>query len=291
MAPAPHHDPELVPLTEAEFSAFQKLIYQLAGIHMTETKKALISGRLMKRLRHYRFSTYTDYLDLVKNPDNADEIQIMINLLTTNETYFFREPKHFDWLRKKAALRTSETFRVWSAACSAGQEVYTIAMILAEELGLAGAGTNAEQELRSRPGWEVLGTDISEKTLNQALSATYPIEQASQIPDALLKSYCLKGMRDASGKFCIKPELTAHTRFFRVNLIEALPRNVGQFDVIFLRNVMIYFDRPTRKKVAENLMSFLKPDGNLVVGHAESLHGITDRLKAIQPTIYAATKT
>lgn len=268
---------QLIPLTDKEFAAFQKLIYQWAGIHMTESKKALVSGRLMKRLKHYNFASYTDYLRVVQEAGNADEKQIMINLLTTNETYFFREPRHFDWLRKRAGLRTSENFRVWSAASSGGQEVYTIAMVLAEELGLS--------------GWEVIGSDISEKMLDQALSATYPLEQSAQVPEALLKRYCLKGVREAEGKFRIRPELTAMTHFFRVNLIEALPQNFGLFDVIFLRNVMIYFDRPTRQKVAEGLMLFLKPGGNLVIGHAESLHGITDRLVAVQPTIYAARKT
>lgn len=278
--PQPPH--QGVPLTDAEFAAIQQLIYRWAGIYMTDAKKALVSGRLMKRLRHYNLSRYTDYLAVLNDPANGDEQQIMINLLTTNETYFFREPKHFEWLRQRVQQAASKNFRVWSAACSAGQEVYTIAMVLAEVRGL---GTREGDD-----GWEVLGSDISEKTLAQAISATYPIEQAGQIPEGLRKRYCLKGVRDAEGTFIIKPELTAMTGFFRVNLVEALPQNFGLFDVIFLRNVMIYFDRPTRQKVAEGLMHFLKPGGHLVIGHAESLHGITDRLKAVQPTIYAARK-
>lgn len=278
MQPASQLTHQLIPLSDAEFAAIQKLIYQWAGIHMTEAKKALVSGRLMKRLRHYNLLSYTDYLTVVNRQENADERQVMINLLTTNETYFFREPKHFEWLRQRAAERTAGNFRVWSAACSAGQEVYTIAMVLAEALGL-------------ESGWEVVGSDISEKTLAQAISATYPIEQAAQIPEPIRKRYCLKGVRGALGKFCIKPEITAMTRFYRVNLVEALPQNFGLFDVIFLRNVMIYFDRPTRQKVAENLTHFLKPGGHLVVGHAESLHGISDRLTQVQPTIYAVRKT
>lgn len=280
MQPVSQSAQQLIPLTDTEFSAIQKLIYQWAGIHMTDAKKALVSGRLMKRLRHYNLTSYTGYLSVVNNPDNQDERQIMINLLTTNETYFFREPKHFQWLRERASLNTSGNFRVWSAACSAGQEVYTIAMVLAEARGMG-----------AKDSWEVVGSDISEKTLAQAISATYPIEQAAQIPEPLLKRYCLKGVRGEAGKFRISPDLTAMTGFFRVNLIEALPQNLGLFDVIFLRNVMIYFDRPTRQKVAESLMLFLKPGGHLVIGHAESLHGITDRLKAEQPTIYAVRKT
>jgi chemotaxis protein methyltransferase CheR len=266
---------QLSPLSDKEFAGFQKLIYEWAGIHMNESKKALVSGRLMKRLRHYNIASFTDYLKIVKGSDFPEEKQIMINLLTTNETYFFREPKHFDWLRQKIRQRPQgETFRLWSAASSTGQEAYTIAMVLAEEIGTT--------------GWEILGSDISERALSVAIHATYPIEQSTQIPEKYLKRFCLKGVRESEGKFCIRPEILQHIRFFRVNLNEALPQNFGLFDVIFLRNVMIYFDRPTRQKVAEGLMHFLKPDGNLVIGHAESLHGITDKLRALKPTIYAA---
>jgi len=265
---------QIVPLTDKEFSGFQKLIYEWAGIYMNATKKALVSGRLMKRLRHYNFSTFTQYFDLVKDGKNADEKQIMINLLTTNETYFFREPKHFDYLREKIKLRKQgETFRVWSAAASSGQEAYSVAMLLAEEMGFS--------------GWEIIGSDISEHTLRIALGATYPIEQSAQIPDGYLKNYCLKGVNASEGKFCIRPEILRNVNFMRVNLNEEMPKNLGLFDVIFLRNVMIYFDRQTRQHVVERLAKFLKPMGNLVIGHAESLHGITDKLKALKPTIYA----
>jgi len=262
-----------IPLTNTEFSEIQRLIYQWAGIYMTESKKALISGRLMKRLRHYELASYAEYIRIVKNPQHADEKQIMINQLTTNETYFFREPKHFEWLRARARKSTADSFRIWSAACSSGQEVYTMAMVLSEELG--------------HSQWEIYGSDISEKILTTAIEATYPIAQSSQIPPAYLKKYCLRGVKESEGKFCFNDSIRARTHFFHVNLIEALPQNFGLFDAIFLRNVMIYFDRPTRQKVAESLMHFLKPEGNLVIGHAESLHGITERLVAVQPTIYA----
>ena len=205
---------QLSPLTDKEFAGFQKLIYEWAGIHMNESKKALVSGRLMKRLRHYNISTFSDYLRIVKGSEFPEEKQIMINLLTTNETYFFREPKHFDWLRQKIRTRnTAEKFRLWSAASSSGQEAYTIAMVIAEEMG--------------PHGWEILGSDISERALSVAINATYPIEQASQIPERYLKRFCLKGVRESEGKFCIRPEILQNIRFFRVNLNEALPQNFG----------------------------------------------------------------
>lgn len=266
----------LIPLTEAEFALFQKLIYEWAGIHMGDTKQALITGRLMKRLRHYGFNSFSEYLKLVRNEGHGDEKQIMINLLTTNETYFFREPKHFAWLKRKiAAHPPGETFRIWSAASSSGQEVYSLAMVLAEAFGFS--------------GWQILGSDISEKILEVAMQATYPIEQAAQINPDYLKRFCLKGVREAEGTFCIQPELLRNIRFMRINLIEPIPAHLGQFDAIFLRNVMIYFDRQTRQNVSEKLAGYLKPNGHLVIGHAESLHGISDRLKSVEPTIYAVT--
>jgi chemotaxis protein methyltransferase CheR len=136
-------------------------------------------------------------------------------------------------------------------------------------------------------GWQVMGTDISEQMLAQALRATYPIEMAEEIPQQLLHKYCLKGTGGEQGKFCIAPPLLKNIRFQQLNLLEHIPGSFGYFDVIFLRNVMIYFDRETRKKVSEALAQSLKPGGFLVLGHAESLHGISDKLKAVQPTIYA----
>lgn len=269
--------PGIVSLTDAEFAVFQKLIHDWAGIHMPDTKKALISSRLMKRLRHYGMESYSDYLRLVRAEENHAERQVMINLLTTNETYFFREFRHFEWLREYATVHRNKPFRVWSAACSSGQEVYSIAMVLANALG-------------EEAGWDVLGTDISEKMLAQALSATYPIAMAEEIPEYYRKRYCLKGTQSEQGKFCIAPPLLQHIRFKHLNLLEHEPGSFGLFDVIFLRNAMIYFDRATRKKVAELLAESLKPEGFLVIGHAESLHGITDELKAVKPTFYARKK-
>lgn len=263
-----------IALTDAEFAIFQKLIYDWAGIHMPNSKKALVSSRIMKRLRHYGLNSYTEYLRIVRSDDESGERQTMINLLTTNETYFFRESSHFDWLRERAAAHDrGEPFRVWSAACSSGQEVYSIAMTLADVLGDA--------------PYQVLGTDISERMLSQALAATYPLEMAEEIPQHLLKKYCLKGAGSEQGKFCIAPALLKKIRFQRLNLLEHRPGSFGYFDAIFLRNVMIYFDRDTRRKVSEALAQSLKPGGFLVIGHAESLHGISEHLKAVKPTIYA----
>lgn len=268
------YETHLIPLSDAEFAVFQKLIFEWVGIHMAETKKALISGRLMKRLRYYRFTSFGEYLALVQSAAHADEKQTMINLITTNETYFFREHKHFDWLRERLKMHdTSQAFRIWSAAASSGHEAYSLAMTVADAIGFG--------------AWEIYGSDISEKMLTIARAGVYPIADAAQIPENYLKHYCLKGVRSSEGTFRIGDEIKSRVQFFYVNLVDVLPKEFGLFDVIFLRNVMIYFNRETRHNVSEKLVRFLKPGGNLVIGHAESLHGITDKLRSIRPTIYA----
>lgn len=261
-------------ITDEEFNTFRKLIYDWAGVYLNESKKALVSGRLLKRLRHYGFSSFSDYLRIVTDNKHPQEKEILISLLTTHETYFFREKQHFDWLLEKAkSHQKKEIFRVWSAATSTGQEAYSIAMVLADALGMT--------------GWEVLGSDISRDSLAVAVNATYPIEQASKIPENYLHRFCLKGIKSETGKFCIHPDLLANVRFSCINLAGTLPAGLGLFDAIFLRNTLIYFDDATRRKVIDNLLPHLKPNGNLIIGHAESLHSFNDKFNTVRPTIYA----
>ncbi len=198
----------------------------------------------------------------------------MVDLLTTNETYFFREPKHFDYLAQEILPHKAKPgvpFNIWSAACSSGEEPYTLAMVLAEHLG-------------NRP-WQVVGSDISTVVLAKAQAGHYPLERTEGIPPQYLKKYCLKGVRSQEGTLLVAKELRERVRFLQVNLTKPAP-DLGPFDVIFLRNVMIYFDMETKRKVVENLITRLKPGGTFIVGHSESLNGITDRLKCLRPTIY-----
>lgn len=261
-------------ITDEEFNAFRKLIYDWAGVYLNDSKKALVSSRLLRRLRHYGFNNFSDYLRIVTDSKYPQEKEILISLLTTHETYFFREQQHFDWLKEKAqSHHTKEIFRVWSAATSTGQEAYSIAMVLADVLG--------------NTGWEVLGSDISRESLKVAVEATYPLEQASHIPGDYLHRFCLKGIKTETGKFCIQPDILKNVRFACINLAGNLPAALGLFDAIFLRNTLIYFDDSTRQKVITNLLPHLKPTGNLIVGHAESLHSFQDKLTTIRPTIYA----
>jgi len=260
-------------ITDREFGLLQRLIYQLAGINLSPSKKILLVGRLTRRLQHFGFGTFSEYYRLLASGIDADELQTFVDLLTTNETYFFREPKHFELLRDLIvpARRPNKAFRIWSGACSSGEEPYSMAMVLAEHL--------------PNTPWEVFASDISQTVLARARTGVYPLERAHGIPPAYLRKYCMKGVRSQDGNLLVTPELRERVRFAQVNLTAPITE-VGEFDAIFLRNVMIYFDTDIKRKVVENMLPCLRPAGHFVVGHSESLNGITDLLKPLRPTVY-----
>jgi chemotaxis protein methyltransferase CheR len=258
-------------LSDAEFQQFRNLIHQIAGISMSDAKKQLVSARLAKRLQVFKLNTYGAYYKVLMK--DSTELQVAVDMLTTNETYFFREPKHFDFLRDVALpeLRGSGPLRVWSGACSSGEEPYTLAMVLADNLA-------------GRP-WEILASDISSRVLDKAREGRYPLEAIRGIPEALLNKYCLKGVGANHGCFIVEPALASRIDFQAINLNNPLPK-LGMFDVIFLRNVMIYFDSDTKVQVVKRLVSHLKPGGYFLVSHSESLNGVTDELRLVKPSIY-----
>ncbi|SDH59383.1 MULTISPECIES: protein-glutamate O-methyltransferase CheR [unclassified Duganella] len=260
-------------ITDREFMQFQRFIFDAAGITMADGKQALVSGRLAKRLAHYQLGSYGDYLKLLESRDQPAELQVAVDLLTTNETYFFREPKHFALLRDLAqdAADKHRTLRVWSAASSSGEEPYSIAMVLADVLGDA--------------SWEVLGTDISTRVLQRARSGHYPMERASQMPQHYLKRFCLKGQGSEAGTMLIERALRQRVQFQHLNLNAPLPK-IGTFDVIFLRNVMIYFSLETKRQVVTRLLAQLRQGGYFLIGHSETLNDINDTLTAVAPSIY-----
>lgn len=261
-------------ITDQEFTLFQRLIYKIAGISLGEGKKILLVGRLSKRLKQYGFETFTQYYRMLASGQHPEEMQIMVDLLTTNETYFFREPKHFNFLRDEiiGRHRDAAPFRVWSAACSSGEEVYTLAMVLAESL--------------PNSPWEIVGSDISTQVLDKAATGHYSLARTEGIPPGYMSKYCLKGVRSQAGTFLIAPELRKRTSFFQINLTYPVSEDVGIFDVIFLRNVMIYFDSETKAKVVHNLLPRLRSGGHLIIGHSETLNGITEQVASVVPTIY-----
>ncbi|UOD29829.1 protein-glutamate O-methyltransferase CheR [Massilia violaceinigra] len=261
-------------ISQAEFVQFQRFIYNAAGITLSDAKKALVSGRLAKRLAHCGVASYGEYFRLLDSGAHKDEVQEAIDLLTTNETYFFREAKHFDLLRERALSPQrprGETFRVWSAACSSGEECYSIAMVLAECLG-------------ERP-WEIMGSDICTKVLHKARIGHYPMERARHIPQPLLRKYCLKGQDAQEGTMLVESSLRRRVQFGQINLNTALPQ-LGQFDMVFLRNVMIYFNGDTKRQVVDRIGAQLKPHGCLVIGLAESLSDSGAMVKPVAPSVY-----
>jgi len=262
------------PITDQEFGLFQRLIYKIAGISLSDAKKVLLVGRLTRRLKQYDFATFTQYYRMLASGEHPEEVQTMVDLLTTNETYFFREPQHFEFLRDEIIRKRQSlaVFRIWSAASSTGEEIYTLAMVLAENM------PNAL--------WEVVGSDISTRVLEKAATGHYSLARTEGIPPGFMEKYCLKGIRSNAGTFLIAPELRKRTSFQQINLMDPITTNIGEFDVVFLRNVMIYFDQETKAKVVRNLLPRLKSGGYLIIGHSETLNGIIDRLQTVRPTIY-----
>lgn len=263
----------LADLKDSEFKNFQTWLYRAAGIHLSDAKKALVAGRLAKRLNHYELTSYEEYFRLITTGKAAGELQTAIDLLTTNETYFFREPKHFSFLREQILNEVSPgaNFRVWSAASSSGEEPYSLAMTIADCL--------------TTTPWEIIASDISMKVLAMARAGHYPMSRAQNIPQELLKRYCLKGVGQQAGTFLIDKIIRNRINFLQINLNENLP-SIGEFDVIFLRNVMIYFDQETKRKVIARILPKLKSGGYLMISHSESLNGVTDALKLVRPSIY-----
>ncbi len=258
-------------LSDSEFSLFQKMIYDVAGIHLTAVKKTLVSGRLARRVKSLGLPSYGDYFQLLKKP-GSKEMQKAVDLLTTNETFFFREQKHFDFLREQILPQWDGGMRrLWSAASSSGEEAYTLAMVMAEHARF--------------DSWEIVGTDISSRVVEKAQRGHYPIERADNIPRHLLSRYCLKGVGNQDGTFIMSDALRNRIRFCHANLKADLT-SLSSFDVIFLRNVMIYFDQPTKQQIVARLLMQLKPGGYLMVGHSESLNGVTSMLNTVAPSIY-----
>lgn len=260
-------------ITDIEFNLFKNFIYDFAGINLSSEKKQLVTSRLSKRLRHYALSNFREYFDIIMDESQSAERQVAVDLLTTNETYFFRESKHFDFLKEKVLSRwtSNRIFRVWSAASSTGEEAYSIAMMLDDVLG-------------NRP-WEIFGSDISSRVLKKAQQAHYTQNRIDGIPAEYLRKYCLKGRDEHEGTLLIDRSLRQRVSFSAVNL-KKVPGDTGFFEVIFLRNVLIYFDVETKRHIINQLIGKIQPGGYLFIGHSESLKGIHDGLEFVVPAVY-----
>lgn len=274
-------DAGIRPLTEPEFRQFRDLVEEQVGIHLSSVKQALVNARLLARIRELGLRTFGEYYDcVIKSPH--DELIRFINAICTNETRFFREPNQFDYVRRKlipywlaeaAAGRHPRRVRMWSAACSSGEEPYSVAMTLLHELP---------------PEWavEVVASDISTKVLERALGAIYPLERVNEIPNELQKPFLLRGTGSRVGSFRIGPPVRAVVRFQRENLVTSDFAPLGSFDLIMCRNVLMYFKEETRREVVAKLVRRLVPNGHLFVGHSESLHGFGLGLDTMAPAMY-----
>ncbi len=260
-------------ITDNEFGLFRDFIYENAGIKLSDEKKTLVTSRLSKRLRHHSLDSFKEYFDLVIASPAGGERQMTIDLLTTNETYFFREPKHFSYLEKEILAKwpKNKPLRLWSAASSTGEEAYSIAMLFDDMLG--------------SQKWEIFGSDISTRVLKSARQGHYIQDRIDGIPKPFLQKYCLKGTGQHEGTLLIVKALRQKVTFSPVNLTKPLG-NVGMFDIIFLRNVLIYFDIDTKRQIIKQLVEKILPGGYLFIGHSESLKDIHDGLESVIPTVY-----
>lgn len=267
----------LVQLSATQFNAVRQLVYDLAGIDFQPGKAGLVNTRLTSRLRKLNITSFEEYWDRVTSDKSGAELAAMIDVLTTNKTQFFREAEHFEFLRREVLPhyeRPGKKLRIWSAGCSSGEEPYTLALLVLEHIPAA-----ARRDAR------ILATDISERVLEKAKRAQYSEEQVAAVPPALLKKYFKANGSKPNRTYAPADEVRSLIRYARLNLMAHWPMK-GPFDVIFCRNVMIYFDKPTQKKLVSRFCGMLAAGGYLFIGHSESLAGSVEGLKYVQPAVY-----
>ena len=264
-------------ITSDEFEQFRTLVYKESGISLGDGKRSLVVSRLSKRLRELNIDTFQQYFNLVTGSAGQEEFTQLLDLISTNKTDFFREPKHFDFLREEVLpeLASTKRVRIWSSASSSGEEPYTIAMTLYD-------GVQAPAQWN----FHILASDLSTRVLAKASSGVYDTERVRDLPAATLKRHFLSGRGGAAGKVKVKPHLSDMVTFRRINLMDDRFPIKTSLDVIFCRNVMIYFDRPTQERLVGRFHKYLKPGGYLFIGHSESLQWLNQPFKSIAPTIY-----
>lgn len=265
-------------MTNEDFSRVCKMIYDRAGIVLDGNKKEMVYGRVSKRLRLHGISAFTPYLDKLASQPNAREWESFVNALTTNLTAFFREPHHFPLLAKHIAGRTTPV-RIWCAAASTGEEPYSIAMTLLETLGPSIAAQS-----------KIIATDIDTEALSKASAGIYPIKDVMNIGEDRAKRFFLKGSMDNSGFARVKPELSSMIEFKQMNLNAPSWDMKGKFDVIFCRNIMIYFDRASQTRILKGFSPLLQDDGLLITGHSENFTYLETDFKLRGQTIYTLNK-
>jgi len=269
-------------LGEEEFRFLASFLSRETGIVLSEHKRQMVCGRLVRRLRALQLSDFGEYCDLLRGPGAVDELEHIVNAITTNITHFFREPHHFEHLhdevlRPIAAQKPKRRVRLWSAGCSSGEEPHTIAMV-------------ASDVFKQSEGWDVLvlATDIDTNMLARGKSGLYDLAAADTIPETYRKRYVRRVNHDP-GKIQIADEVRGLIRFKHLNLLQPWPMK-GPFDAIFCRNVAIYFDKPTQRALFNRYADMLAMGGYFYLGHAESLIGVSDRFEVADKTVYRRIK-
>jgi len=266
-------------VTDREFALFQRFVYDSSGIYLSPAKRALLAARLSSRIRQLGLPSFAAYYRRIQDRGEAEK-QIVLDCISTNETHFFREPAQFDFLSREIcpAWRRERgrelCVRAWSAACSTGQEPFTLAMVLHD--ALAGAGWRIE----------ITASDLSHRALALASAAEWPIDRAAEIPRHFLRRYMLRGLRSRSGVMKASLLLRSLVDFRPLNLVAEGWNVAGPFDLVFCRNVLIYFDAAARARVIDRLVRLLRVGGYLFLGHAESASEWNRELSVVEPTIY-----
>ena len=260
--------------TAADFNRIKDLIYRHAGISLHEGKQAMVYSRISRRLRDTGHRSFADYLKWLETQGDADEWQAFVNALTTNLTSFFRENHHFVELAQMVReAPPGHDWKIWCSAASTGEEPYSIAITMADALGLSGR-------------FQIWASDIDTKVLATAARGVYKLDGLKNLSQAQLQKYFLKGKGDNAGMARVRPELQRHIEFFSLNLIEDNWSLRETFDVVFCRNVMIYFDHATQRQVLTRMHRLIKPQGTLFVGHAENFSDLKNQFTLRGKTIY-----
>lgn len=269
--------PESSPILSAgEFEQISTLAYEHFGVDLRNGKQALVEARIGKKLRELGLSSFQQYFDQVRADTTGKALTSMVDVLTTNHTSFFREPRHFDFMVNTIlpSLMHHSQIHIWSAACSSGEEPYSIALTLLES-----TAREALDRLHIR------ASDISTRVLEKAVRGVYPTDRCKSIPNHLQHLYMLKGQNACADSLRFKPQVRTMIDFMHLNLMDELPRDYT-CSVIFCRNIMIYFDRPTQQDLVRRLTDHLEPGGYLFIGHSESLNSITHTLDYVAPATY-----